>query len=100
MTQQNDSTAKAVYVQSNDADANEVLAFERRADGALASLEAVATGGRGTGEPHLPSPSSTRAATSWRCSRSATTVCASPIASGRAAPRRSAWRSAATSYMR
>ena len=58
MSQQNGSTAKAVYAQSNDADANEVLVFERRADGALASREAVATGGRGTGKPHLPSQSS------------------------------------------
>ena len=58
MTQQNGTTAKAVYVQTNDAGQNEVLAFERRADGVLASLEAVATGGRGTGEPHLASQSS------------------------------------------
>ena len=44
----------AVYVQTNDATENEVLAFERRADGGLAPLGRFATGGRGTGEPHLP----------------------------------------------
>jgi 6-phosphogluconolactonase len=58
MTQENGATAKAVYVQTNDATGNEVLAFERGADGALVLREAVATGGRGTGEPHLPSQSS------------------------------------------
>ena len=48
----------AVYVQTNDATENEVVAFERRADGGLAPLGRFATGGRGTGEPHLPSQSS------------------------------------------
>ncbi len=48
----------AVYVQTNDADGNEVLAFERAADGALTSLGPLATGGRGTGKPHLASQSS------------------------------------------
>ncbi len=53
----NDKTA-AVYVQTNDATGNEVLAFARQADGALTSLGRFATGGRGTGQPHLASQSS------------------------------------------
>ena len=48
----------AVYVQSNDAADNEVLAFRRSDDGALAPLGRFSTGGRGTGEPHLPSQNS------------------------------------------
>jgi 6-phosphogluconolactonase len=48
----------AVYVQTNDAAANEVLAFARGADGALAAGERYTTGGRGTGKPHLASQSS------------------------------------------
>jgi 6-phosphogluconolactonase len=58
MTQQRSDAAPAVYVQTNDAAANEVVAFERGADGRLAPLGRFATGGRGTGEPHLPSQSS------------------------------------------
>jgi 6-phosphogluconolactonase len=48
----------AVYVQTNDAARNEVLAFSRSADGSLAPLGRYDTGGRGTGQPHLPSQSS------------------------------------------
>jgi 6-phosphogluconolactonase (cycloisomerase 2 family) len=48
----------SVYVQTNDADRNEVLAFGRAADGTLAPLGAVPTGGRGSGKPHLASQSS------------------------------------------
>jgi len=48
----------AVYVQTNDAEANEVLSFARSTDGALAAGERYATGGRGTGRPHLASQSS------------------------------------------
>ena len=48
----------AVYVQTNDQTKNEVLAFERQADGRLAAAGRFATGGRGTGEPHLASQSS------------------------------------------
>ena len=48
----------AVYVQTNDAADNEVLAFLRSDDGALAPLGRFSTGGRGTGEPHLPSQNS------------------------------------------
>jgi 6-phosphogluconolactonase len=58
MDRKNGNAAAAVYVQTNDATDNEVLAFERRADGGLAPLERFATGGRGTGQPHLPSQSS------------------------------------------
>jgi 6-phosphogluconolactonase len=45
----------AVYVQTNDATENAVLAFERSADGRLAPIGRFPTGGRGTGQPHLPS---------------------------------------------
>src|SRR5436189_1781796 len=45
----------AVYVQTNDATANEVIAFSRAGDGALAPLGRYSTGGRGTGSPHLAS---------------------------------------------
>jgi len=48
----------AIYVQTNDDTKNEVLAFERQADGRLAAAGRFETGGRGTGEPHLPSQSS------------------------------------------
>jgi 6-phosphogluconolactonase len=48
----------AVYVQTNDADHNEVIAFKRSDDGALAPLGRYETGGLGTGQPHLPSQSS------------------------------------------
>lgn len=50
--------AAAVYVQTNDAANNEIVAFRRSESGALAALGRFATGGRGTGEPHLPSQSS------------------------------------------
>ena len=50
--------APAVYVQTNDETHNEVLAFARRADGGLTAAGRFGTGGRGTGEPHLPSQSS------------------------------------------
>jgi 6-phosphogluconolactonase len=48
----------AVYVQTNDVGNNEVVAFRRSDDGSLASLGRFSTGGRGTGEPHLPSQGS------------------------------------------
>jgi 6-phosphogluconolactonase len=48
----------AVYVQTNDAENNEVVAFSRDAEGKLSPLGSYATGGRGTGKPHLPSQSS------------------------------------------
>ena len=48
----------AVYLQTNDAERNEVVAFRREADGTLNALGSYATEGRGTGKPHLPSQSS------------------------------------------
>jgi 6-phosphogluconolactonase len=47
-----------VYVQTNDADHNEVVVFGRGSDGTLERLSSYLTGGRGSGEPHLPSQSS------------------------------------------
>jgi len=58
MNRHNGNAAPAVYVQTNDATQNEVLAFGRDIDGGLAPLERFATGGRGTGQPHLASQSS------------------------------------------
>ena len=48
----------AVYVQTNDATDNEVVAFKRSEDGSLSPLGRYSTGGRGTGAPHLPSQNS------------------------------------------
>jgi 6-phosphogluconolactonase (cycloisomerase 2 family) len=53
-----DRSGSAVYVQTNDADTNEVLAFDRRPDGTLAASGRYETGGRGSGQPHLASQSS------------------------------------------
>jgi hypothetical protein len=47
-----------VYVQTNDADHNEVVVFARRSSGELDRLDSYLTGGKGSGEPHLPSQSS------------------------------------------
>jgi 6-phosphogluconolactonase len=58
MTSSNGGAPVAIYVQSNDAAANEVLAFARAADGRLGTVRRYATGGRGTGMPHLPSQNS------------------------------------------
>jgi 6-phosphogluconolactonase len=49
---------EAVYVQTNDAQKNEVVAYRRERDGSLSKLGAFETGGSGTGQPHLPSQSS------------------------------------------
>src|SRR5438128_1245255 len=54
----NHEQAGAVYVQTNDADDNEVVAYRRSGDGALHPLGSYSTGGRGSGKPHLPSQSS------------------------------------------
>jgi hypothetical protein len=54
----NEQQGGFVYVQTNDADHNEIMVFERRADGALARLGSYLTGGKGSGAPHLPSQSS------------------------------------------
>ncbi len=58
MTQQNGDAPVAVYVQTNDATENAVLGYARGADGRLAPRGRFATGGRGSGKPHLPSQSS------------------------------------------
>jgi 6-phosphogluconolactonase len=58
MPEQSSKRTAAVYVQTNDATNNEVLVFERGDDGALAAVGRFATGGRGTGKPHLASQSS------------------------------------------
>jgi 6-phosphogluconolactonase len=47
-----------VYVQTNDADNNEVVVFGRKEDGSLERLSGYLTGGIGSGAPHLPSQSS------------------------------------------
>jgi 6-phosphogluconolactonase len=47
-----------VYVQTNDADHNEVVVFARTSEGRLERLGSYLTGGKGSGEPHLPSQSS------------------------------------------
>lgn len=47
-----------VFVQTNEADQNRVVAFERRNDGSLTPHPAVATGGKGDGVPHLTSQGS------------------------------------------
>ena len=43
-----------VYVQTNDAERNEVVVFGRKTDGTLERLSGYLTGGKGSGEPHLP----------------------------------------------
>jgi 6-phosphogluconolactonase (cycloisomerase 2 family) len=47
-----------VYVQTNDAEANEVVVYRREDDGRLERLGSYLTGGKGSGTPHLPSQSS------------------------------------------
>ena len=49
--------SKAVYVQTNTSP-NEVIAFRRSDDGSLARIGSVATGGDGSGSPHLQSQGS------------------------------------------
>jgi 6-phosphogluconolactonase len=49
---------KRVFVQTNEADGNSVIVFERGDDGSLAELARVETGGRGDGIPHLTSQGS------------------------------------------
>jgi 6-phosphogluconolactonase len=48
----------AVYVQTNEVEANRVVAFARGADGNLTSLGEFPTGGAGDGVPHLTSQGS------------------------------------------
>jgi len=47
-----------VYVQTNDAEINEVVVYRRGGDGALERLGRYLTGGAGSGKPHLPSQGS------------------------------------------
>jgi 6-phosphogluconolactonase len=47
-----------IYVQTNDAEGNEVVAFDRGADGKLTTIGRFGTGARGSGTPHLASQSS------------------------------------------
>src|SRR5262249_12719586 len=47
-----------VFVQTNEADENRLVAFRRRPDGTLVSLGSQPTGGAGTGVPHLTSQGS------------------------------------------
>jgi 6-phosphogluconolactonase len=55
----------AVYVQTNDGDVNELVAYRRTADGRLEHVGAVATGGRGSGKPHLASQGSIVLRNGW-----------------------------------
>jgi 6-phosphogluconolactonase len=54
-----------VYIQTNDGDRNEVVAFRRRSDGGLERTGEVATGGRGSGRPHLASQGSIALRKGW-----------------------------------
>jgi 6-phosphogluconolactonase len=47
-----------VFVQTNEKEANRVIAFRRAADGTLATLGSYETGGAGDGVPHLTSQGS------------------------------------------
>ena len=47
-----------IYVQTNAAEENEVVAFDRNGDGSLTPLGRFTTGGHGSGVPHLASQSS------------------------------------------
>jgi 6-phosphogluconolactonase (cycloisomerase 2 family) len=51
------AASNAVYVQTNTSP-NEVIAFRRSDDGSLAPIGSVATGGDGSGSPHLQSQGS------------------------------------------
>jgi 6-phosphogluconolactonase len=50
--------SRFAFTQTNDENVNEVVVYERAADGRLTATAAHATGGRGNGVPHLPSQSS------------------------------------------
>jgi 6-phosphogluconolactonase len=47
-----------VFIQTNEADGNRVIAFEAAGDGALTQIASVSTGGKGDGVPHLTSQGS------------------------------------------
>jgi len=48
-------SAAGIYVQTNDAAGNQVIAFQRAVEGTLSLLGVYDTGGAGTGVPHLAS---------------------------------------------
>jgi hypothetical protein len=50
----------AVFVQTNDADSNRVIAFRRGDDGSLDRMGSYETGGCGSGAPHLPAAAQRR----------------------------------------
>ena len=52
---QNETSNGAVYLQTNDASRNEIVAYGRTQDGSLEHIGTYETGGRGTGKPHFPS---------------------------------------------
>lgn len=52
------SSAGAIYLQTNESGCNRLLAFERGAEGALTQADAHETGGSGDGVPHLASQGS------------------------------------------
>ena len=56
--------SNAVYVQTN-ASPNEVIAFRRSDDGSLDRIGSVATGGDGSGSPHLQSQGSVALDARW-----------------------------------
>ena len=56
-----------VFTQTNDAAANEVVVYERGDDGRLAATATHATGGRGSGAPHLASQASIVVSPEARC---------------------------------
>src|SRR5690348_18503529 len=53
-----EGTMDQIYVQTNDAERNAVVAFDRGDDGRLTAVGRFETGGRGSGTPHLASQSS------------------------------------------
>jgi len=53
-----DATVAAVFVQTNEQEANRVIAFRRDADGMLDPIGTYPTGGTGSGVPHLTSQGS------------------------------------------
>ena len=50
--------SRFAFTQTNDAESNEIIVYERAADGQLVATAVHATGGRGNGVPHLPSQNS------------------------------------------
>ncbi len=59
------SQAGAVYVQTNDGERNELVVYRRAEDGKLERTDTVATGGKGSGKPHLASQGSIALRNGW-----------------------------------